>query len=132
MRFKKEAFSLIECLISFLLLSIVMVGGMAFFSYPYESVTLSVHRRAAAEIAHAKMEEIKNDGFESLPEPLPPSPGLWQGPLIINLGDLTAWQKIYVRSLSGTNAKNVQITIDWTDPASGNPEQFALDTLIKR
>ena len=70
-----NGFTLVEVLISILLLTIVLVGGMGFCFNSQEEMTLVVHKKIAAEMANSKMEEFKRKKYSDLPGPAA-SPGV--------------------------------------------------------
>lgn len=131
---KKTGFTIIELLISLLLLTIVFIAGMAFYFYSNQFMLTSFHRRVATELANSIMEQIKQDGYDSLPNPAPTS-GLWQGPIPINIEDLTGNQNIYVTDIdddgdNATDYKQVNVEIDWQEPGKKNQQTIKLETYI--
>src|SRR5689334_1849535 len=66
-----SGFTLIEALISILLLSITVVAGMSFYFRSDEVMTLVTHKRIAAQLAASRLEDIKKlarANFNALPE----------------------------------------------------------------
>lgn len=55
-----KAFSIIECLVSVLILTVLLTAGMAFFFLSESSLHTSVKHKVAVELANAKMEDIVN------------------------------------------------------------------------
>lgn len=136
MRFAKSGFTIIECIISLLLLAIIMVGGMAFYTYASQYTRGAVHKKAALEIANTKMEEIRSNGYASLPDPATlPLSGLWQGPLNISIASLTGEEDIYVYGIDDdsngtTDYKKVTIEVKWQQAGKTNQQAIKLDTYI--
>src|SRR3989338_7782830 len=62
-----RGFGLIETLISILLLSIVLVGGMSFYFNGDEFMALTTHKNIAAEIASSHIESLRRNGYSALP-----------------------------------------------------------------
>ena len=62
-RVKSNAFTLIECMISLLLIAIVLAGGIAYYFYSNDYLQAAIRKRIATEIASSKLEEIKNKGY---------------------------------------------------------------------
>lgn len=129
----KRGFTLVECLISLLLVIIVLVGGAGFYFYASQILRGSTHRRIAAEIADSKTEEIKNAGYSSLPNPAPG--GLWQGPINVTIGGLTGQENIYVYDIDDdedtiTDYKQVKVKVNWPEPGKSTGQEISLDTYL--
>ena len=125
----QKGFTIIECLISILLLAIVMVGGMAFYFNSTGHLTAATHRRIAAELANARLEAIKNNGYAVLPpQPLGPPLGIWLGPTDITIGGLTGQQEVYVFDVE--NYKEVRVRIYWNEANAVGLQEVILDTYI--
>ncbi len=130
---KKKGLTLIECLISLILLAVLLVAGIAFYFYAQETFRWSVHKRIAIEMASAEMESIKNMEYTTLPNP--PSRSKWfqeSGPVnIVTLND--GQRDVYVTGDGATGYKEAQVEVSWQDPARGNSQQsVSLDTYIAR
>ena len=137
----RKGFTIIECLISILLLAITLAGGMAFYFYSTGYLAAATHRRIAAELANARLEEIKNAGYANLPEPAPAAPGLWDDPDVpgvppepVTISGLTGQQEVYVRDIDinggGTDYKQVEVKIIWNEPSRAGSQEVTLDTFI--
>jgi len=126
----KRGFTIVEYATAMTLMSIILLGGMAFYFYSNRHIQTAFHRRIATEIANSKMEEIRKGGYGSLPEPAPSS-GLWQGPLTINVRDLTAVENIYVYDTSN-KLKQVAVEVVWFDPGLTSQQSIVLDTYIAK
>jgi prepilin-type N-terminal cleavage/methylation domain-containing protein len=133
-RLKKPGFTIIECLISLLLLVIIMIGGMAFYTYASQYTRAALHKRAALEIANTRMEAMRNSGYSSLPDPAPVS-GLWQGPLNISVANIAGQENIYVydvdENIDGvTDYKKVSVEIKWQQAGNTSWQTIKLETYI--
>lgn len=135
-----KGFTIIECLISILLLAIVMAGGMAFYFYSTGYLASATHRRIAAEMANARLEQIKNSGYANLPDP---APGLWDDPSVpgvppepVTIGSLPGQQEVYIFDIDenggGTDYKQAEVKITWTEPSKTGPQEMVLETYIVR
>ena len=51
-----KGFTLIEVLVSLLLLTLILLGGMSFYFYSDQHTQTALHRRVAAGIAESVME----------------------------------------------------------------------------
>jgi len=61
-----RAFSLIEGLLSIILLGLILIGAAPFFSYGVLLIQRSSLRREAAELTAGKLEEMLDEGFYRL------------------------------------------------------------------
>ena len=126
-----KGFGLIETLISILLLSIVLTGGMAFYFNGNEFMGLAKHKKMALEIANSKLEDLKNFGYGSLPP---------AGTLVVTniaVGGLSAVQTTTVTNQDdpvGGNPvdyKEVRVRVDWTEAGKITaPQQIDLTTFM--
>ena len=90
----RKGFTIIECLISVILLAITMVGSMAFYFYSTGHLAGATHKRIAEELANAKMEEIKNSDYSLI--------NSWAGAgENVTIGGLSWQQEIYVVDVFG-------------------------------
>jgi prepilin-type N-terminal cleavage/methylation domain-containing protein len=63
----KSGFTLLEIIISILLLAITLAGGMALYFNANKIMSLMVHKKAAMELADEKMEELRDVSYNSTP-----------------------------------------------------------------
>jgi prepilin-type N-terminal cleavage/methylation domain-containing protein len=61
----KKGLTIIECLLSIIILAIMLTAGMAFYFNAQASMRWSIHKRIAIEMASAEMESIKNSSYAS-------------------------------------------------------------------
>ena len=61
-----KGFTLVESLISILLLAIVLVGGMGFYFYSTDVMTIAMQKKMAMEMAMQAMEQMKDLGYSCL------------------------------------------------------------------
>lgn len=120
MRSKRTGFTIIECLISLLILVILMTGGMAFYQHSNNMMKAATHKRIALEIANAKMEALKNSGYDSVSA---------EASHDISIAGLAGKESVSV--IDNTGYKDVTIEIMWPDPAgkAGN-QTVKLETYI--
>ncbi|KPK96717.1 MAG: hypothetical protein AMJ95_12660 [Omnitrophica WOR_2 bacterium SM23_72] len=129
-----KGYTLIEVLVSLLLLTLILLGGMSFYFYSDQHTQTALHRRLAVGIAESTMEQIKRNGYASLPEPAP-THGLWQGPLTLNVNQLPAAENIYVYDVDDNgdsliDYKQVCIEVTWQDPGNSLQQQVKVDSFI--
>ncbi len=134
----RKGFTIIECLISILLLAIIMAGGMAFYSLSHQYLRASMHKRTATEIANTKMEEIKNIDYALLPDYA--NWGTWTAQSATNI-DIdnklkgVGQQTVYARDIdedgdSVIDYKEIAVEINWQEPGKPTPQSVRLDTYI--
>lgn len=126
----RKGFTIAECLISLLLLTVILVGGMAFYFYSTEYLSFATHRRMVTELANAEAEDIRNDGFASLPDPVPN--GLWlaRSQEAVTIGSLSGTKDVYVFDVPGVGYKQVEVRISWNEPGKTATQEIAINTYI--
>jgi len=130
----KKGLTIVECLLSIIILAIMLTAGLAFYFNAQASMRWAISKRIAVEMASAQLESIRNDGYANLPNPAP-SGNLWQGPLAIALGRLTGQKEIYVFDIDEnadhlTDYKQVRVIVSWQDPGRTGLSTVSLDTYI--
>ena len=63
---RERAGSLVEVIMSLVILTAGVLGGLAFFYHSRSSLNLESRRRTAAEIAHARLEELRTVAFDDI------------------------------------------------------------------
>ena len=116
----RKGFTIIECLISILLLAIVMVGGMAFYFDSTGHLAGATHKRIAAELANAKLEELKNIGYGNLTN------GETSTSLNITAG-INGLQNV---TIVGTAYKEVSVQMFWNEPNKAGTQNVTISTYI--
>jgi prepilin-type N-terminal cleavage/methylation domain-containing protein len=144
-----KGLTLIECLISLILLTILLVGGIALYFCAHQFLRWSTNKEIAIGIADSEMEDIKNNGYSCLPEPAPTG-GLWttQDSCSNNIihtrsisitsfpsGNLTGQQNVFVddndaNGDGSTDYKEVRVSITWQPGKNATPETVSLVTDI--
>ena len=117
----KKGLTLVECLISLLVLAILLTAGMAFYFNAQASMRWSIHKRIALEMASAEMESIKNSGYASIPL------GVWPQS-DVSIGNLTGKRDVDVSDMGGY--KQVRVVVSWQDAVKSTPQSVSLDTYI--
>ena len=131
---QKKALTIIECLLSIIILAVMFAAGMAFYFNAHASMRWSVHKRIALEMAGAELENIKNNGYAALPNPAPAG-NLWQGPLAVAIDNISGQKNIYVYDIDAngdgaTDYKQVRVVINWQDAGKKSTQSTRLDTYI--
>lgn len=103
----KSGFTLIEIIISILLLAITLAGGMALYFNANKIMALMVHKKAAMELADKKMEEIRDASYVSLVEGQTSESGL-------KVSGLNASRTVTVSKPNSTY-KQVTIEVNWKE-----------------
>lgn len=129
-----NGFGIIECLISILLLTFIMVGGMSFYIYSNSYIKVTTYKRIASDLANSKMEEIKQAGFSGLHETWDPcvidtSHSIASLPVnatittcvVDNRTDCSPPCKYY---------KQVAVNVTWNQPGQSTPQSIRLDSFI--
>ena len=128
-----QGFTLIETLISILLLSIILFAGMAFYFNGDEFMTKAMHRKMAQEMANSKMEDLKRAGYANLP-----ASGTSVVDATVKVGGLSATRTTTVTNKddpSGGNPidyKEVKVRVDWNEAGkvTASPQSFSITTFM--
>ncbi len=127
-----NGFGIIECLISILLLTFIMVGGMSFYIYSNSHLKIVTFERIAADLANSKMEEIKRIGYGNFTTYCPdtnPDTTHTVGSLPANITACMV-SPYYLNDGCADcgNYKHVQVTVSWME--NNLNKQVALDSFI--
>lgn len=121
-----QGLTLVEVLISLLLLSIVLTGGLAFYFNSSEVMGLVTHKKFAAELASSILEGLKKDGYASLPAAGPGTPTALTAtddPEGI-IRNLSATKTVSVTDIGfPVQYKEVGVRIRWTEAGETNPRE---------
>jgi len=128
--FNKKSFTIIEYLVSILLLGIIVFGGMAFYFYSNQHYQTALHRRVAVELATSKLEEIRRTVEEIGINGLPCTPVPCEVKEEVYIMDMRGTSTVSVDNDipdSTNDYKHVKAEVTWT---AGGPQLIALDTYI--
>lgn len=102
-----SGFTLLEVIISILLLAITLAGGMALYFNANKIMALMVHKKQAMEMADKKMEEIRDASYVSLNEGTTEESGL-------KVAGLNANRSVTITKPT-SNYKQVMIEVNWKE-----------------
>jgi len=109
----RKGFTLVEVLLSIVILSILLCGAISMYFYSGEIQSMATHKKIAAELANSKMEEIKREGYNKL------APSSDE----IKIGNLTAQQTVTIENQG--SYKVVKVNVVWN--AAGKSEARNLE-----
>lgn len=127
--------SLIESLISVLILTIVVAGGMAFYFNAAQLTSLRLHKQLALQTASSKLEEFKDSNYATLVQ------GITQADVTIGeleakvsggLGMTTIITDRDDNPPSGTDYKEISVSVVWQEPSRNlsQKEKVELTTFV--
>ena len=123
MRFQNEkGISLVEVLISVLLLTIILAAGQNFYFNASAIMAQAMHKKIAMEMANQQMETNRVNGYASLPNP---ATGNWENPVAVSFADFTANARRRVTDLGTPPQKKVEIEVKWLE--SGKQDQRVIN-----
>ena len=138
---RSDGFTLIECLISIILLVIVLAGGMKFYFNASDIMTMAMHKKIAMEMATQAMEQMKDSGYTCLSYPTPggcptTAPlGTWETatPVTFNNGNFsfTAQKQRRITNVEGASPninKKVEVQFSWSESGKSTPNVINLAT----
>jgi len=120
-----RGFTLIESLISILLLSICLAGGIKLYFYADQLSALSIHKRVANEMINSRIEDLRNSSYNSIT-----TTGTAVSITTINVGGLSANEFVTVRLVDQTGQpitpyafKEVTVRVNWSESEDPNLNQ---------
>ena len=124
---ENEGFSIVESLISILLLAIVLAGGMSFYFNSSAIMAQVAHKKMAMEIANQAMEKKRIATFSSLTA----TGWVDDDTPIVSFGDFSTQVRKKITNMVGTPPyKQVEIEVSWTEPGQQSQSTIALATYM--
>ena len=116
-----KGFTIIESLISILLLAIVLAGGVSFYHNSDALMSMAMHKKMATEMANSQMEYLK----------IVPYDNLTNSTTIINVGSLSGGQTVVVTPIDA-NYKSANVLVNWVETDKNTTQVMNLVTYIAR
>jgi prepilin-type N-terminal cleavage/methylation domain-containing protein len=117
---KQRAFTLIEVLVSIVILAVALTGSMSIYFYLNSIAGRAINERKAVQMADSKMEELKGVSYAALTN----------STTSISVGALSFQQTVTVTDLADTFAsKQVRVLITWHEPDRTGDEAVDLVTV---
>ena len=116
-----QGLTLMETLVSILILFISMTAGMSFYFNARSILTKAMHKKMALEMASQKMEELRNQGYSLLPaataafQDAVPNTVTFQN----SSSNFTAGMKYRITGSGATDNKMVEIQVNWSEAGAG-------------
>lgn len=125
---KSAGFTIIEALLSMIILAIVITAGASIFFYAQRIQTVAEHKKIATEIATAEMEDLRSRGQSFF------TWGAGAPPIITPITISGFIYQINVSysdaSDSGTPYKRVVVSVTWTDANSVSARTITFITYL--
>ena len=138
-RRSKKGISIIECLISLIILAILLTAGMSFYFLSQGSIRGSIRKKIALSYANSALERIKNEGYTLLPNPAT----VWTTYTLypttsVNIGNVAGERDISVidRDDDGNGTadyKEIRVIVTWREPGKAaipTPDTITLVTFM--
>ena len=130
-----KGFTIVEALISIILFTIILTGGINIYVTASRITALATHKRLAVENANTKVEEIRAylNGLRPISiavfeTEFPEGPPV---PESVNLGLLPASRSVtYTNFGAGPDYKEINVNITWTEVDQTGPRQISLTSII--
>ncbi|MBZ0167340.1 MAG: prepilin-type N-terminal cleavage/methylation domain-containing protein [Candidatus Omnitrophica bacterium] len=117
-------FTLIEIMVSILLLAITLTGGMVLYHNAEQIMALMVHKKVAMELADEKMEEVRNTKYVLLTVGEATESSL-------AITGLPASRKTVV-SEPASNLKEVRVEVNWNEAGAGAAKSVELVSYVAK
>jgi len=118
---QKKGLTIIECLISIIILAIILTAGMAFYFNAQASMRWSINKRIAVEIAGAELESIKNRDYANI------TPGVWS-PVDMSTDTFNGTKNVEVSDIG--DYKQIHVVVGWQDEVKKGNSSVSLYTYI--
>jgi prepilin-type N-terminal cleavage/methylation domain-containing protein len=107
----QRGMTLVENLVSMMLLTIVLTTGMSFFFGANKMTTLVVHKKMATELVNTKMEDLRRVAYSSV---------ITAAAENVSVGALTGQRTVVVTDVddpvgAGTDYKEVRVGVSWVE-----------------
>lgn len=126
---KKNGFTLLECLVSMLLLAVISTGGMALYFYVDEIQAIVMHKKYITEYLNRYLENFKISPYSGI------SAGSFQGTIGQGISGLT---EVNVTLVDGDDPpdgindfKEVEVAFSWVETGEKRNRKIALSTYIE-
>lgn len=114
-----KGFSIVEALVSMILLVIMMTGGMAFYNYASKHAAEALHQKIALQLAESEMERLRSSAF-------PPIGGSTN----VTIRYLPGIMTTTVLDSIGAAYRHVDVRVSWTEPGIATNREINLQTYI--
>jgi len=121
-----RGFTMIENLISVLLLGVTLCAGMMLYYNGDEIVALATHKKFVTETINSKMEDIRASGYDSIEDP---------GYVDVDYFTIGGLQVQQIMTVSNppdgaTDYKQIDIQASWTEAGSSSTRTITLTSLV--
>ena len=123
-----DGFTIIETLISIVLLAITLTGGISIYFYSDRVVTLMGHKKMAAEIANSRMEELRELDYSVFSSTYDPTNSPFEDSVMV--GGISATRKITTAHSNPSGYMEVKVNVSWTEAGLTQPRDFEITTFI--
>ena len=138
----KHGYTLIEALVSLIMISMVTLGGLSFYRNAAKLQQIAMHKQVATEIANSKLEDIRRAGYGTLPNP---ATATVMEDTNVNNGSPPAYAQhfgsnavqrtVTVDDVPNPNTgvtefKKVSVLVSWTEIGANNSRDIELTTYV--
>jgi len=121
-----QGFTLLENLVSILLLGLTLCAGMVLYYNGDEIVGLATHKKIITEAINREMEDIRTAGYHNIPDP---------GNVDVSyftVGGLSVQKKVMVDYPpdGASDYKQIRIEAHWSEAGSNSTQQITLTTFV--
>ncbi len=121
---QKSGFTLLEILVSLLLLAVTLVGGMALYHNAQKIMALMVHKKVAMELADRQMETVRTTSFGLLAAGESTESNL-------RVTGLPANRRTTVTETS-SKLKEIRVEVNWNEAGQTTPHSVMLVSYVAK
>ena len=119
---REQGYLLLEAIICFALISYVLAGGVRFTQFSNEFYVYANHKKLATQIADETLEDLKRNGYHSLPTSTQTS--------TVDLAGISGTQTVAVSDVG--DYKHVNVNVAWIEAvASNKSESVSMITVME-
>jgi len=123
-------FTLVESLISIIILAIILIGGMTFYFNSDIVLTLANHKKIALEITHDELEDLKNIPYNSVDSTLMPFPVITVGSFNYTHRAIVTFEDDPDEGATLEDYKKVEVKVTWDEANETGTREVSMTTFI--
>ena len=132
-RHTNKGLTLVESLVSILLLAITLTAGMILYFNADALMTLASHKKMAMELGNETLESLKYEGYSELKKPVPPNDSISYAMQDVTMGSFSPVCSVTVTDIppdqqpTGVGeSKEVAVILQWQEANKTQGETIRL------
>ncbi len=129
----EQGFTILETIISIIILAIVLSGGIAIYTNATTIMTIAMHKKIAMEMANQVIEKLKEAGYNDAL--LADTGGSWTPAdpgTTITFGDFSVNMQRRITNVGAPANKTVEVRVRWLEAGRQQNSEITLATNISQ